>query len=150
MKVLRELPGSLNLQSLFSEQGLTDLMGAAAIVLPENELKTGESWETESPVDNQFGQFNRIRRYTFAGTEEPSELASFHIKTTLDQIAQASTPDPPTLIEFSESGSMKLDPAVGYFVSSDIKNVSKTELPYREKKIITTVNSSIQMSIVKK
>ena len=150
MEVLRELPGSLNLQALFSEQGLTDLMGAAAIVLPDSELKIGENWETESPVENQFGQFNRIRSYTFTGTDETSELVTFEIKTTMDQIAEASSREPAMLIEFEESGSMKLDPAGGYFVSSDIKNVSTTELPYREKKIITTVNSSIQMSIIKK
>lgn len=150
MDVLRELPGSLNLQSLFSEQGLTELMGAAAIVLPEGEIETGESWETESRVENQFGQFNRNRNYTFTGTDENSSLATFKIETSMDQTAQASTRKPPMLIEFSESGSLKLDPAGGYFVSSDIKNVSKTEIPYREKKILTTVNSSIQMSIDKK
>ena len=152
MKVLQQLPGSLNLRELFSEGGINELMGAAAVVLPETELQSGASWNNKSTVINEFGEFSRIRSYKFIGTEVQGQtkLASFVVETTMEPVAETPKPESPTLVEFSESGTMKFDSVAGYFVASEIKNNITTEIPYREKTITTTSNSVIQMSIEKK
>ncbi len=152
LQVLQELPGSLSLQSLFSEEGIRELIGAAATVLPEDELSLDESWETESLVDNGFGQFKRIRRFTFSENDpsDNSDSVTLRVSSTMQQIGQAANSEALTLIEFSESGTMTLDLAAGHFLASEMKSTIKTETPYREKKIVTTVKNLTQTSIVKK
>ena len=150
LEILQTLGGSLELQALFSEQGVQDIWGAAAIVLPTTELTPGASWTKSDNVENALGTFARERTYTFSGngTGDEQALALFEIVATLEPV---STPaeDAGSLLAFNESGSLKFNTA-GYFVSSQSKSSTHTTLPYREKTIDTVVENSIEMTIEKR
>ena len=154
--VIVTLPETMKLRALFSEKGLQDIFGASAIVLPENDLKAGESWSDESIKITPVGKFNRIRKYAFQGmnTVDGREMAKFSLDATMEKIEG----DEPTadsepmgkLTKFAGSGTLLLDAEAGYFTRSKINNEVQIEKPYREKFITSVVTNEIEMLVRKK
>ncbi|MFK7766906.1 MAG: DUF6263 family protein [Mariniblastus sp.] len=151
-----KLPDAMKLKNLFSEKGLKDILGTSAIVLPEGNLKSGESWKEESSLVTPFGQFNRVRKYTFNGmkTVDGHELAEFTLDATMEKIEETGAAQTPEsigkLLKSAGSGILRLDVEGGYFTSSKINNEVQTERPYREKMITSVLTNEIQMRVEKK
>jgi hypothetical protein len=150
--VLRELPGSLQLQALFSEQGIEELFGATTVLLPEEEIKVGHRWQDSDETTTEWGTFKRTRSYEFADIlkQGSREQAHFLLETTLEPVGQSSDEQSGTLLDYTESGDMYFDTSGGYFTSFEIKSTTKTEMPFREKLIQTQLKNSMRMTIEKK
>ena len=157
-KQLDQLPETLKLRNLFSKPGLKDILGAAAIVLPDEKLSDGQTWADAMETTTAFGRFNRKRTYTFVGTKTVNgkEMAEFTLVATLEPVSDESSTQPNglneggKLIGFSGSGQLMLDVEGGFFSTSKIRNEAQTEKPYREKKIGTTVTNQIEMTVTRK
>ncbi len=152
VKVLRELPGSLQLQALFSEQGVKDLFGASAVVFPEDEIDVGYTWKTSHSAQTAFGEFTRNRSYEFA-ENRPSgrpDSARFRLETTLEPVDEANQEDTGRLLEYTESGEMWFNLEAGFASSFEVTSLTKTELPYREKLIQTRIENLMRMTVLKK
>ncbi len=149
---LRKLPGSPQLQSLFTEQGISELFGATAIVLPSEDVDVDSAWEDDSTVSTAFGKFKRTRKYRYTGNEQVDgrNLAVFKIETTLNELTAAPGDTPPKLVHYSESGSASFDIDAGFFRRCRVQGLTQTELNYREKKIQTTVENSVEMTITQR
>ena len=153
---LNKMPDTQRLRNLFSKNGLKDILGAAAIVLPED-LTVGQTWTVDSPTSTALGTFVRKRTYTFVGnrTVDGKELAEFSLAVALDPSKEAQTKTASSsldskLIEFIGSGTLLMDVENGFFKNSKIENRARSEKPYREKKIDTIVSNKIEMTVTKK
>ena len=153
--VVDQLPGTVRLRSLFSETGLKDVLGASAIVLPTDPLEKGGSWTEEKDVETAFGKFVRSRTYSLVGPRNVDGVELMEIQidpamTAKNALEQKGDSLRGKMVSYSGSGTLLLDAAGGYFRSSAFKNELKTEKPYREKTIKTTVTTEVGMTVTKK
>ncbi len=160
--VINQLPDTVRLRQLFSAPGLTEILGASAIVFPEKAIESGDSWTDEKPVTTPLGEFTRNRTYTVVGnaTVDGEELIEVQMKPTLvpketEEGEPAESAEPAKtrldgkLISFTGSGKLLLDSDNGYLKSSSFANELKSERAYREKTIETVVKNEISMTVNK-
>jgi len=156
-QVVNELPDTVRLRQLFSPEGLTAILGASAIVFPEKTIEAGASWTEEKPVTTPLGKFTRKRTYTVGGKKavDGQDLTEIQMEPTLvpeqasEESGSVESSLDPKLISFSGSGMLLVDVEGGYLKSSSFENELKSERPYREKTIETTVKNQIRMTINK-
>ncbi len=149
---LDKMPEARNLQRLFSDEGWKELLGASAIVLPDD-LATGKEWTDESNITSPLGQLNRRRTYTYRGpSDDVKSVGKFELTVDLVPVESEATADvlKSKLIEFSGSGELLMDLDGGFLKSSTVKNKTTSEKPYREKMISTTISNEIETTIEKK
>jgi hypothetical protein len=151
LEILRKVPGSLRLRSLMSKTGLKDLFGQSIVVLPEAAPVAGEPWTTTADIDTEVGNFTRQHAYTWIEnrTDNGKTLAEIKLKTTL-QPRETEYKSDVNFIRFDGSGTLFMNVDDGYFQSSTTTNEMKTEKPYREKVIASTVKTTVEMQIRKK
>ena len=157
-EVINQLPDTVRLRQLFSPKGLNAMLGASAIVFPDKPIDAGSSWTEEKSVTTPLGEFARKRIYTVVGkkTVDGQELTEIRMEPKLEAKEQAVAESEPVksslhpkLISFSGSGILMVDNQGGYLKSSSFENELKSERPYREKTIETTVKNQIRMTISK-
>lgn len=156
-QVVNELPDTVRLRQLFSPEGLTAILGASAIVFPEKTIEAGASWTEEKPVTTPLGKFTRKRTYTVGGKKavDGQDLTEIRMEPTLvpeqasEESGSVESSLDPKLISFSGSGMLLVDVEGGYLKSSSFENELKSQRPYREKTIETTVKNQIRMTINK-
>ena len=136
------------------------MFGQAAMVLPEDEIKVGDSWDLSSRQNSAMGEFDRVHTYTYTGTEDDAQR--FDLQTKLKPVksemekkkadgqGMAQVAVPPELVEFKGEGKIVLDSETGVYKSSEMKNTLSSRQKYREKTLKTTVVTTIKMTIEKK
>ena len=151
---LNQMPEAQNLKRLFSSEGLTELIGASAIVFPGDLDKT-RTWTEKSNVDSPLlGQLNRVRTYQYMGDKDVDGKSIGQFDLTVDLTSAPSEDAADSLkgklLEFSGSGELFMDLDGGYLTSSKVQNKTVSEKPYREKMITTTISNEIEMTVEKK
>ena len=155
--VINQLPATMQLRALFSDQGQKDILGASVVALPSVGLSVGENWTETDLAVTEFGNFIRKRIYTYVGNKQVDGLdfAEFKMDAGMEptgnegetQAQGASLKG--SLITYSGTGTLMFDLAGGYFSSSKIENRVETERPYREKTIKSEVTNQIEMTVQK-
>lgn len=140
-KILQELPGSLDLQSLFTADGIKDLLGAAAIVFPEKSPNRGERWQVTDTVRNPLGEFQRTRAYHLARVEgsDQQQVAVIELKTTIEP--KSTNEKNGKLNSFTEIGELRVDLSRGFVRSSRTESITDAETYYRETGVKTTIEN---------
>jgi hypothetical protein len=145
---LRELPGSLPLQNLFSEAGMREMLGPSVVAFPEEKIEVGHRWSQEAKVTTAFGDYNRLRTFLYAGTGESDDLARFEITTSLSPL-RSGPANNGSLLKYEESGELVFDTGNGRVSSFETEGTTNTELPYREKFIKTRLKNELKMFLEK-
>lgn len=156
-EVINQLPDTVRIRQLFSPQGLTEILGASAILFPEKPIEAGASWSDDKSVTTALGDFTRRRVYTVVGskTVDGQELTEIQMEPTLvpkqtdEKKDSVESSLDSKLISFTGSGMLLVDVDGGYLKSSSFENELKSERPYREKTIETAVKNQIRMTINK-
>jgi hypothetical protein len=153
---LRQAPQSMQVRQLLTEEGLQELLASAAPVLPEDSVAVGDSWSIERDVINPAGRFLRKQTLTWASNEqkENREQARIDVVSSLEPSAPNKGPDPGnaesarlTIREQKSGGSLWFDADRGMFTSGSIHSELVTAAPYREKQIVTRVQSQVEIRI---
>lgn len=145
--ILQELPGSLNLQALFTDQGIKDLLGAAAIVFPEKTPEPGGSWETKDSIVNALGKFLRVRQYRLEEIEDLGQRKVAMIKLNTTITPESVDEKNGRLNSFAETGELRIDLSKGYVQSSKTHSVTEAETNYRDIGVKTTIESTNSVTI---
>ena len=155
-EVLNKLPDTVRLRQLFSPEGLTQILGASAIVFPDKAIETGGSWTDKKAITTPLGAFSRDRTYTLVGEKsmEGDNLIEIKMKPTMtaqqsDEERKPGSAFEGKLVSFTGSGTLLVDAKNGYLKSSSFENELESERLYREKKIETVVKNQIQMTVRK-
>ena len=83
-------------------------------------------------------------------------MAEFSVETALEPVPDenatlvSGSSLNGTVVDVSGSGQLMLDIEGGYFASGKIRNVARSEKPYREKTIKTVVTNQIEMTVQRK
>lgn len=152
---LNKLPDTVRLRQLFSPEGLTQILGASAIVFPEKTIDAGGTWSEKKMITTPLGAFSRNRTYAVVGPKslQGNDLIEIKMEPTMTVLPeQESEPDSVLagkLISFSGTGTLLVDGKNGYLKSSSFENELASERLYREKKIETVVKNQIKMTVNK-
>ncbi len=145
LKELRKVPGSLQLRSLLTPEGIKDFYGQSIIILPDEAVSDGFEWKTTEQLKTQMGELGRTNQYVVkAGSPaETQKVIGLDVA-----VAQAKTTEESKskMISFSGSGEFVFDFEKGCFSSTEFSNEMRTERPYRNHTILTSVKTTIKMS----
>ena len=150
LAALRNAPVSMKLRTILESDGIKDLFGQSAIVFP-SDLTEGKPWSTKNDLETGFGKFVATHTIEWTGNRNSgdNEIAQFKLSSSIDAVDERG-PNEPKLVDFSGGGEFVFDVTEGHAVSSKSSNEMKTEQPYREKTIVTTVTTVVEMQINKK
>lgn len=148
MEALRQAPASMQLRQLFTEKGLKEMFGQAAIEMPTTPVTAGETWETTNQISSELGTFDQVQRFTLTGSENDSDSQVITLKTELRETKPS--PSGAQLESFTGSGQFTYDPTKGVFTASRIDNQMVTTKPYRNMLIKTNVISMIELTVERK
>ena len=147
METLRQAPASMQLRQLFTEQGLKEMFGQAALEMPADPMAAGETWETTAQISSELGTFDQVQMFTLEEGGEESALRIITLKTELRETK--SSPSGARLESFTGTGRFTYDSSKGLFTESRIDNQMVTTKPYRNMVIKTDVTSMIELTVAR-
>ena len=153
---IRQTPQSMQIRQMLTDDGLRELFASGAPILPENKIKTGESWTVDKDFANPAGQFRREQKLTWLGNETHDNVAQEKIDVTarLSLLSPAPSPAPPSEVATklaiksqNTTGTIWFDSEKGMITASAVKSSLVTESPYRDKAIVTRINSQVELKV---
>lgn len=153
LEAIRKAPGSLRLRQLLSKPGLNDLFGQSAVVLPDSAPSSSTPWTVKNTITTEAGTYDRQHSYQWTGNRQDNgkTLADIKMSTTITPAVDDKTTAPDVkFVSFEGNGDLEMNVTDGHFTSTKTVNKMQTEKSYREKTIITTVTSTIEMQVNKK
>jgi len=137
------------LKQLFSAEGISKLLGQAAVELPEQAVATDGSWTSSFTTPSPLGTLKQDRTYTLvAGDDSNGEtLERINITGRLEIGASEQAPRKLKLIDQELAGSMYFDAVAGRLVKSQTTQKLTTERPYREFKIKVQTTATTKTTI---
>ncbi len=155
---IRQAPQSMQIRELVTEDGLRELFASGAPVLPENEIKTGESWTVTRDFANPTGQFRREQTLTWSGSETHDNTAQekIDVRAQLTLLNPPPSPAQPSDIATklaiksqNTTGTIWFDSEKGMITAGAVKSTLVTESPYRDKAIVTRITSQVELKVIR-
>lgn len=137
------------LKQLFSAEGITQLLGQAAVELPEQALAPDSNWTATFTTPSPLGTLKQSRTYTLAAPEDVdgTTLERIDIAGQLEIEPSEQTPRKLKLLDQELTGSMLFNVEAGRLASSHSTQKLTTERPYREFKIKVETTASTTTTI---
>lgn len=141
---------SPTLKQLFSAEGITQLLGQAAVELPEQPIAKDSTWTSTMTTPSPLGTLKQSRTYIFAAQEDidGKPLERINITGQLEIEASEQAPRKLKLINQELVGSMLFDSEAGRLASSQSTQKLTTERPYREFKIKVETTATTTTTII--
>ncbi len=137
------------LKQLFSAEGITQLLGQAAVELPEQAVALDSNWTATLTTPSPLGTLKQSRTYTLAAPEavDVTTLERINITGQLEIEASEQSPSKLKLLDQELTGTMQFDVEAGRLASSQSTQKLTTERPYREFKIKVETTASTKTTI---
>ncbi len=151
-EALQAAAESSKFKGLLTQQGITNLLSQSAPVLPKDPVDEGDGWTEETKTQTPLGSLNQKHEFKYEGTKEREgqSLDFITVKSTLQLEKKAGEGNPKmTLTEQEQTGEFFFDAEQGRFVATELRQKLETETPYRDRKIKTSVDSLMTMTISK-
>ncbi len=137
------------LKQLFSAEGITQLLGQAAVELPEQAVALDSNWTATLTTPSPLGTLKQSRTYTLAAPEDVDgkTLERINITGQLEIEVSEKSPSKLKLLDQELTGTMQFDVEAGRLASSQSTQKLTTERPYREFKIKVETTASTNTTI---
>jgi hypothetical protein len=146
-----------SLLAAFSPEGLSQMFRQAMPLLPENQVKHGDSWTRSTELVLGFGQVTQTTRYTLVEKSDGGENESISERqkdaATLviqwdGELQLKGQADRALQIKQQETkGQLWFDSQRGRLLRSSIRQQLTTELPYREDHVVTRVQTTLELTV---
>lgn len=125
------------LKQLFTTAGISQLLGQAAVELPEQAMATGGSWTATFTTPSPLGTLKQSRTYTLVVPDDANGATQESIKIIgqLEFEASEQTAGKLKLVDQELAGAMLFDVPAGRLLKSQTTQKLTIERPYREFKI---------------
>lgn len=141
MEVLRDAPSSMEIRKIFSAEGMKDVFGPAAVILPNEEIAAGHKWTGSREIENKAGKFKQTILYS---VPELSAKESVVIKMNSQTDIVGEPNEKIKVVTQSGNGSITFDAARGFMKESLFKSTIQTETKYRNMTIdVNTVDEAM-------
>ena len=134
-----------------SAESISAILRQAAIILPEESVAPGATWEVQQELKTPSGPILQRNQFTYEGPAEHGEAK--HEKLTLQStfaLAPAANKTSPLKIkEGQQTGLVWFDSTTGRVVSTELSQKLVTERPYRDTAIQVQSTSNVMMKLVR-
>ncbi len=153
---LRLAPQSMQIRQMLTDDGLRELFASGAPVLPENEIKKGESWTVDKDFAIPAGQFRREQKLTWLGNETHDNVSQEKIDVTaqLSLLSPAPNSAKPSEVATklaiksqNTTGTIWFDSEKGMITQGSVASSLVTESRYRDKAIVTRISSQVELNV---
>jgi hypothetical protein len=135
-KALLAAAGKIN-QEAASQEGLQQMLRRPLMILPEKEVKPGDSWTVSSDRATAAGPLTLETTYRLESIDEKSVA-----KIAMTAKAQAGPGSKTTIKDHQHSGTILFSVSDGRTLEIEQKQKLVTERPYRETTITVTLDST--------
>lgn len=147
-ETLEKLPKSSAFKRQLSREGLAQLLGQSAMVLPEQPVAPGATWSQSRTATANQAAVKVVSDYKFEGPH-PDGGDRITVSTRLELPA---TPGGARLRirQQQQTGELRFDTVAGRLVQSTIEQQLTTETAYRDRQIVAQATSTVQLSVTSK
>ena len=150
LDALRDVPASMRIRQIFTDEGYKEIFGKATLQFPEEQVEADHSWQETETIESQAGQFEIKHTYTI-NKSLSDQSAQIDVASQVTALPP-SDPEaqPMTVKSQSASGKIVFDRQQGLITSATMKTNLVTEKPYQKETITSTINSEITLTITAK
>lgn len=138
------------LRQLLSVEGITQLLQQSLAKLPEEAIDPDHKWSMKTTIASPLGQLNQTHNYVFSGMEQrgDKQVARIEVVTDLSlEPSEETAAKKLSIKSHKQSGSMFFDLEAGRFVATDIRQSMVSETPFRDLKIVVSVDTTSETRI---
>ncbi len=142
----QDVSTSVRVGQVLTVEGLNGLLNQSATVFPETAIAVGDDWETVQTIENSFGKTSKTHRYQYDGKQQRQgiEVDVFSVTAELETEKSADA-----VLDFKEQGTIWFAPGQDRRMESQMENRLQTRRNYRDKAIVTTVTTVVELLMVK-
>ena len=150
-KVVDGLDASSPLKALLSKEGLSNILKQSLVVLPEEEIKPGSTWEREANLATALGKFKQTTTFELQPPEaEAPDVAQIQSVSNLELEQPRAKGRPTTLKQQSQQGTIRFDQAAGRLHSAEVQQELVTASMLRDTPIQVKLTSTLKMTLDEK
>ena len=158
LEVLRQAPRSVRIRQLLTPEGLKEIYGQAVLVLPEESVQAGASWNSVRTFQigrrtaKQSSEFTLVGPRRVEGQEllEIKSTSQFEIADDKGPISEREQASRFEIVEQMGEGTILFDAENGLLRESSMTSQLKTLTLYRELEIEGQVDSTLEVRISKR
>jgi len=140
------------LKALLSKEGLSNILKQSVVVLPEEEVKPGDTWQREANLTTALGTFKQTTKFELQPPEaSAAEVARIASVSSLElEQRPAARPSPATLKEQRQKGLILFDQSAGRLRSAEVEQELVTTSMLKDTPIQVKLNSTLSMTLQEK
>ena len=147
-KVVEGLDASSPLKALLSKEGLANILKQSVVVLPEAEVKPGDTWQHEANLMTALGRFKQTTKFELQPTPADSPDARIESVSNLELAAPPpGKARPATLKQQQQNGVILFDQAAGRLRSAEVEQELVTASMLKDTPIQVRLMSTLKMTL---
>ncbi len=147
-EAVAKLSNAKSLQALLSKEGLTKVLQQSLIVLPEQEVKLGDTWSHVSELATSLGKMKHVTAYELLepNPKEP-QVALIQSSATLEPQGESLKT---TLKSQQQKGTIRFDTTAGRLLSTLVEQELVTTTALKDTAIQVRLVSSLKTTLEEK
>lgn len=145
-KVVEGLDAASPLKGLLSKEGLSNILKQSLVILPEEEVKSGDTWQREASLSTALGKFKQTTAYKLQPPDDAAvDVARIESNSEL-QLEQPGA-SKATLKEQQQKGMIRFDHAAGRLRSAEVEQELVTASMLKDTPIQVKLTSTLKMTL---
>jgi hypothetical protein len=147
---IKKATASSKLRHLLSVDGLTQLLQQSLATLPDEAIDPDHQWSLETTTPSPLGVLKQTHKYTYRGAVQRNGQPVDQIDVVTELSLEPSKDAAAKKLKIKshkQSGSLFFDAEEGRFVATDIQQTLVSETPFRDLRIIVSVETTSQTEI---
>ncbi|MCO6458973.1 MAG: hypothetical protein J5I93_27005, partial [Pirellulaceae bacterium] len=140
---VENLPQSSAFKRQLTREGLRQLLGQAAMVLPAEPVQPGQSWQQARELAEPQTGVKVVSKYNLEG-DDPEGGLRITVDTRVELPAAAAAL---RIREQQQTGSLRFDSQAGRLLSSRVEQKLTTETTYRDRKIVVQASGTLTLTV---
>jgi len=143
---LEKLPADAGWKTMFSRDGLRQLLRQSLVVFPREPVEVDGAWQRQLDIAAPLGKIRQTSDYRYVGSEsrDMRTLERIDVKSRVEVTKGEVANDPPTIKEQSQTGQIWFDAATGRLAESSSTQKLRTEAKVRDTVVGVTVTSTLK------
>lgn len=143
---LTELPKDSGWKSMFSRDGLRQLLRQSLVAFPAEPIGVDGTWQRQLDVASPLGQIRQTTDYRYAGAEnrDMRTLERIDVTSRVEVKKGEGSAEPPTIKDQSQTGQIWFDASAGRLAESLSTQKLRTEGKVRDTTVTVVVTSTLR------
>jgi hypothetical protein len=148
-KVVEGLDAASPLKALLSKEGLSNILKQSLVVLPEKEVKSGDSWQREASLSTALGKFKQTTTFKLQPSDDASSDVA-RIESNSELELEQPGKGKATLKQQQQKGVILFDQTAGRLRSAEVEQELVTASSLKDTPIQVRLTSTLKMTLEKK